>query len=133
MDVNGELHTPIALIPVEIAPGTHWIGGWVGPSIGLKAVAMRKSPCHYRESNLRRSACSLFTTLTELSQLLIIVLIVISNLFCVSRLFMSCKFSNPRMRGAITPLPQYAFMAWCSVQAQGQLCLYVFNPFILEF
>jgi hypothetical protein len=25
------------------------------------------------------------------------------------------------MRGAITPLPQYAFMAWCSVTAQGQL------------
>jgi hypothetical protein len=25
------------------------------------------------------------------------------------------------MRGAIPPLPQYAFMAWCSVKAQGQL------------
>jgi hypothetical protein len=28
-----------------------------------------------------------------------------------------------RMRGAIPPLPQYAFMAWCSVKAQGQLSL----------
>jgi len=27
------------------------------------------------------------------------------------------------MRGAIPPLPQYAFMAWCSVKAQGQLYL----------
>jgi hypothetical protein len=25
------------------------------------------------------------------------------------------------MRGAIPSLPQYAFMAWCSVKAQGQL------------
>jgi len=25
------------------------------------------------------------------------------------------------MRGAIHPLPQYAFMGWCSVKAQGQL------------
>jgi hypothetical protein len=29
------------------------------------------------------------------------------------------------MRGAILPLPQYAFMAWCSVKAQGQLYLYL--------
>jgi hypothetical protein len=27
------------------------------------------------------------------------------------------------MRGAVPPLPQYAFMAWCSVKAQGQLYL----------
>jgi len=27
------------------------------------------------------------------------------------------------MRGAIPPLPQYAFMAWCSVKARGQLYL----------
>jgi len=27
------------------------------------------------------------------------------------------------MRGAIPPLPQYAFMAWCSVEAQGQFYL----------
>jgi len=28
------------------------------------------------------------------------------------------------MSGAITPLPQYAFMAWCSVKAQGH---YLYN------
>jgi len=28
-----------------------------------------------------------------------------------------------RMCGAIPPLPQYAFKAWCSVKAQGQLYL----------
>jgi hypothetical protein len=27
------------------------------------------------------------------------------------------------MSGAVPPLPQYAFMAWCSVKAQGQLYL----------
>jgi len=26
-----------------------------------------------------------------------------------------------------TPLPQYAFMAWCSVKAQGQLYLYLYR------
>jgi hypothetical protein len=31
-----------------------------------------------------------------------------------------------RMSGAIPPLPQYAFMAWCSVKAQGQLYLYLY-------
>jgi hypothetical protein len=29
------------------------------------------------------------------------------------------------MSGAIPPLPQYAFMAWNSVKAQGQLYLYL--------
>jgi hypothetical protein len=29
------------------------------------------------------------------------------------------------MRGAISPLPQYTFMAWCSVKAQGQFYLYL--------
>jgi hypothetical protein len=31
------------------------------------------------------------------------------------------------MSGAISPLPQYAFMAWCSVKAQGQLYLYHYS------
>jgi len=30
------------------------------------------------------------------------------------------------MRGAILPLPQYAFMAWCLVKAQGQLYHYYY-------
>jgi hypothetical protein len=29
------------------------------------------------------------------------------------------------MCGATPPLPQYTFMAWCSVKAQGQLYLYL--------
>jgi hypothetical protein len=31
------------------------------------------------------------------------------------------------MSGDIPPLPQYAFMAWCLVKAQGQLYLYLSN------
>jgi hypothetical protein len=30
------------------------------------------------------------------------------------------------MREAIPPLLQYAFMAWCSVKAQGQIYLYLY-------
>jgi hypothetical protein len=41
------------------------------------------------------------------------------------------------MSGAISPLPQYAFMAWCSVKAQGQLYLlpYLYRqlPFIKNY
>jgi hypothetical protein len=29
----------------ERAPGTHWIGGWVGPRASVKAVAKKKNPC----------------------------------------------------------------------------------------
>jgi hypothetical protein len=35
----------------ERDPGTHWIGGWVGPRAGLNAVVKRKIPSPYRESN----------------------------------------------------------------------------------
>jgi len=31
------------------------------------------------------------------------------------------------MRGALPPLPQPAFMAWCSVKAQGQLYLFLYR------
>jgi hypothetical protein len=30
--------------PRERSPGTHWIGGWVGPRAGLDAVVKRKIP-----------------------------------------------------------------------------------------
>jgi hypothetical protein len=43
MKVSGELHAPVAL-PQEKAPGTHWIGGWVGASVVLDAVEKRKIP-----------------------------------------------------------------------------------------
>jgi hypothetical protein len=35
--MNGQHHAPAAL-----PPGTHWIGGWVGPRAGLEDVEKRK-------------------------------------------------------------------------------------------
>jgi hypothetical protein len=36
---------------------------------------------------------------------------------------MCCR--GQRTSGAVLPLPQYAFMAWCTVKLQGQLYLYL--------
>jgi hypothetical protein len=36
--------TPRPLYPRKRAPGTHWIGGWVGPRAVLDAVVKRKIP-----------------------------------------------------------------------------------------
>jgi hypothetical protein len=48
---------PCHFTPGERAPGTHWIGGWVGPRVGLDAVEKRKI-LHSWESNPGRAACS---------------------------------------------------------------------------
>jgi hypothetical protein len=44
-------------IPREIDPGTHWIGGWVGPRAVLDAVVKRKIPSPRREPNPRTPIC----------------------------------------------------------------------------
>jgi hypothetical protein len=44
---------PRPLYPRERAPGTHWIGGWVGPKAVLDTVMKRKIPSPRRESNPR--------------------------------------------------------------------------------
>jgi len=43
--------------PRERAPGTHWIGGWVGPSASLDAMEKRKIPSPCWESNPGLPAC----------------------------------------------------------------------------
>jgi hypothetical protein len=50
MEVSGQLHAPGRFTPKERAPGTHWIGGWVGPRAVLDAVLQRKIPSPRRES-----------------------------------------------------------------------------------
>jgi hypothetical protein len=44
MKAGGEWSTssPGCFTPREIAPGTHWIVGWVDPTAGLDAVKKRK-------------------------------------------------------------------------------------------
>jgi hypothetical protein len=47
---------PGRFTPRERAPGTHWIGGWVGRRAGLDAVVKRKIPSPCRDSNPRSSS-----------------------------------------------------------------------------
>jgi hypothetical protein len=44
---------PGRFTPRERAPGTHWIGGWVGPRAVVDAMVKRKIPSPRRESNPR--------------------------------------------------------------------------------
>jgi hypothetical protein len=44
---------PDRLTPVETDPGTHWVGGWVGPRAVLDTVVERKIPSLRRESTPR--------------------------------------------------------------------------------
>jgi hypothetical protein len=46
-------------------PGTHVIGGWLGPRAGLDAVVKRRNPYFCRESKPSRPARSLITILAE--------------------------------------------------------------------
>jgi hypothetical protein len=43
MEVNGQIHAPATLPPGQKPSNTHWIGGCVGPRVGLDAVAKRES------------------------------------------------------------------------------------------
>jgi hypothetical protein len=58
MEVSGQLHATAALPPEETAPGTHWIGGCLGPRAGPDAMVQRKISCPCRESNPGRPAHS---------------------------------------------------------------------------
>jgi hypothetical protein len=41
--MSDQLHAPAALPFGARAPGTHWIGGWVGPRAGLDTVENKKN------------------------------------------------------------------------------------------
>jgi hypothetical protein len=58
MGVSGQRHAPPRFTPGERTPGTHCIGGRVGPRAGLDAGARRKILCPYRGSNPDRPARS---------------------------------------------------------------------------
>jgi hypothetical protein len=65
MEVSGQLHVPVYL-PQGKDPWYYWIGGWVGPVVGLDAAAKRNNPCPCWESNPGRQSHSLVTVLSEL-------------------------------------------------------------------
>jgi hypothetical protein len=58
--------TPLEFIPMERAPGTHWIGGWMGLKAGLdavrtgikyvEAIKLLREPQPYREAELLQQA-----------------------------------------------------------------------------
>jgi hypothetical protein len=45
MEMSGELYAPAVLLHENSPPGTHWMGGWVGPKAGLDAVEKIKKSC----------------------------------------------------------------------------------------
>jgi hypothetical protein len=51
MEVSGHLHSSTAFTPRKKDPGTHWIGGWVGPIASLENVAKRNISSLCRDSN----------------------------------------------------------------------------------
>jgi hypothetical protein len=70
MEVSGQLHSPATLPPGKEPLGTHWVGGWMGPSAGLEMVVKRKipSPCQHSKHLIIQPIAQCYTT--ELSQLL---------------------------------------------------------------
>jgi hypothetical protein len=70
MEVSGQLYAPVTLSPGKELPGTHRIGGWVGPRARLDAMAKRQIPSPCQELNPNCPAHSLVTILNKWSWLL---------------------------------------------------------------
>jgi hypothetical protein len=66
LDVEWSASRPGHFTREERDPGTHWIGGWMGPKADLDSVAKRKILCPCRELKTDHPACSLVTVMTEL-------------------------------------------------------------------
>jgi hypothetical protein len=66
---------PGCFTPRERAPGTHWIGGWVGPRAILDMVVKRKILCPCQELNPRTqivqpvAQCYTYLAITALKHL----------------------------------------------------------------
>ena len=69
-------HAPAALLP-GIIPGSHWVGGWTGPTAGLDVSEKRKISYAFRDFNcgrMKRFLCR-YRIACRASSLLIITLI----------------------------------------------------------
>jgi len=51
VEVSGKFHAPATLPPGEKSYGTHWIGGLVGHSVDLDAVAQLLPGIEHRSSS----------------------------------------------------------------------------------
>jgi hypothetical protein len=52
MEASGQHHTSAALLRGKEFLGAYWVGGWVGPRVGLNAVAKRAfHPVAIRNNN----------------------------------------------------------------------------------
>jgi hypothetical protein len=76
MDVSGQLHDPAALPPWETVPGTHWIGGLVGPRTVLDAVVKSNSESRL-ESNPRTQIIIIIIVVVVVVVVIIIIIIII--------------------------------------------------------
>jgi hypothetical protein len=65
MEVTGQLYTSATLLPRETASGTNWIGGCVGPRVGLDS--MKRKSC---TAGNRTPAVQPVAIPTEISRLL---------------------------------------------------------------
>jgi hypothetical protein len=66
---------------MERAPGTHWIGGWVGPRAVLDPVVKRKIPSLCRESNTRTPIVQPVAQRVVVVVVIIIIIIIIIIVF----------------------------------------------------
>jgi len=57
MGVDGRRHAPAALFPGK-RPGTHFIGGWVGPRAGLDGCEKSHPPPEFDPRTVQPAASS---------------------------------------------------------------------------
>jgi len=79
MQISGQLHAPASLPQGKRKASNRWMRGWVGSRASLDAVARRKNPSHFWESNPDRPTrrgvhirllCVYHLTLVPLSNIL---------------------------------------------------------------
>jgi hypothetical protein len=77
MGMSGQRHAPAALYHRGKDPGTHWTGGWVGPTACVDSQVRGKIICLCRGSNLDRPKVQSIadTILTELPRILILTVV----------------------------------------------------------
>jgi hypothetical protein len=84
---------PCRFISVESAPGTYWIGGWVGPGTGLDAVKKKQISCPSWDSTpVIQPAASRYTewVIPALSKRILVLLFITFIFSCIH--YMSHKY-----------------------------------------